>query len=282
MSNRICFISLAVMLVALATSALGQEKESITRQDKKAVPIMAYQSKLAQCRGIAIVSPGAGGSEQGYAYLGEKMSSLGYFAVVVGHQESGRGALRGRLRANGLRGGLEELITDPEAYEARFMDIAAAADWAKSKCKSKESVLIGHSMGAATTMMAAGAGNRLGVQGTNTFSAYIALSPQGEGSIFFKDAWKDIGLPVLTMTGTRDTELGGASWTTRTEPFKNMPAGCKWLGVIEGATHMNFAGIGLSSQNEGVIDDVIEKFLEGVRRSDCKAPKIQGIDLQSK
>ncbi|MCA3237573.1 MAG: alpha/beta hydrolase [Curvibacter sp.] len=270
-----------VLLVAMGASA--QEPVLLLRQDQKIVPLAAYSPKSTGCRGVAIVSPGAGGSEKGYQYLGEAMSSLGYLAIVVGHQESGRSALREHLRGNGLRERLSELMTDPNAYRGRFMDIAAAKEWAASKCNAPESILIGHSMGAATTMMEAGARNKLGLNGTDSFSAYIALSPQGTGSIFPQNAWADIKRPVLSLTGTRDDELGGASWETRTEPYMNMPAGCKWLGVIDGATHMNFAGLGMSGRNEALTTQIIGSFLDGIHRGDCRTPKqSNGIDVQSK
>ncbi len=163
------------------------------------------------------------------------------------------------------------------------MDIAAAKQWAATKCHATESILIGHSMGAATTMMEAGARNSLGMKGTDAFDAYIVLSPQGTGSIFPQNAWTDIKHPVLSLTGTRDDELGGASWETRTEPYMNMPAGCKWLGVIDGATHMNFAGNGMSRRTEALTTQIIGSFLDGVHRGDCKAPRQHhGIDVQSK
>ncbi|NBS96163.1 MAG: alpha/beta hydrolase, partial [Betaproteobacteria bacterium] len=146
-----------------------------------------------------------------------------------------------------------------------------------------KSVLIGHSMGAATAMITAGARNHLGANGTNSFSAYIALSPQGAGLIFPENAWADIKVPMLMLTGTRDTELGGGSWETRTEAFKNMPAGCKWLGVIEGATHMNFAGIGRSRSVEAVTAQTIGAFLDGVHRGDCRLEKpIDGVQIDTK
>lgn len=282
--NRIShFFSVGVIVLLIAMESSAQEVVSLLRQDQKAVQVTAYSPKSAGCRGVAIISPGAGGSEKEYKYLGETMSSLGYLAVVVGHQESGRRALREHLRGSGFRKGLSELITDPNAYRGRFMDIAAAKEWAMSRCIAPESILIGHSMGAATTMMEAGARNKLRLNGTDSFSAYIALSPQGTGSIFPKNAWADIKHPVLSITGTRDNGLGGTSWETRTEPYMNMPAGCKWLGVIDGATHMNFAGYGMSRRTEELTAQVIGSFLDGLHQGDCRAPKqIRGIDIQSK
>ncbi|MEJ6006517.1 alpha/beta hydrolase [Paucibacter sp. AS339] len=283
MSELFFRISLAGLALLMTRAAVAQETISLSRQDQQAVTVTAYSPKLAGCKGIALVSPGAGGSEKGYQYLGEAMAALGYLTLVVGHRESGRDALREHVRGHGLRAGLSELITDPKAYRGRFMDIAASKAWAASRCNAPESILIGHSMGAATTMMEAGARNKLGVKGADGFSAYIALSPQGAGTIFPRNAWSDIKRPVLSITGTRDSELGGASWQTRTEPYQDMPAACKWLAVIEGATHMNFAGHGVSRRTETLSTQVIADFLEGMHRDDCKPTlQSQGLDLQSK
>lgn len=268
---------------AIAGNAFGAEPFALPRQDQKMVPVTAYAPATDSCRGTALISPGAGGSEKHYVYLGEAMSAQGYLAVVIGHQESGLKAVRQRLRGNGVRDALSELITDPQAYEGRFMDIAAVKQWAKARCSGAESILLGHSMGAATVMIEAGAKNRLGVNGSNAFDAYIALSPQGVGSIFPPNAWQGIGKPVLSLTGTRDDELGGASWENRTEPFKDMRAGCKWLGVVDGATHQNFGGRRMSRKTEALTIQTIQAFLQGVRSGDCKAPQpSRGIDVQVK
>lgn len=276
-------IATLLLIVGANTTASAAEEIALRRQDQESVSVKVYAPGAAACRGVAIISPGAGGSEQGYSYLGEALSRLAYLAVVVGHAESGRQALREHVRGSGLREGLATLITEPDAYRGRFMDLAAARQWAQSRCAAGETILIGHSMGAATVMMEAGALNKLGLQGTNSFGAYIALSPQGAGSIFPENAWSDIRRPVLLITGTRDTELGGASWQTRTEPFRSLPAGCKWLGVIEGATHMNFAGNGLSRRVEALTTQTINAFLAALRRGDCQAPSLpQGIELSAR
>jgi predicted dienelactone hydrolase len=283
MSNVPRSIPIGTLLFGAVSLAWAQETLQLQRQDHNFLQATAYAPTAATCRGIAIVSPGAGGSEQGYRYLGETMSSLGYVAVIVGHEESGRRALRQHVRSNGLREGLAELITDPDAYRSRFMDIAAARKWAEGSCKASETLLIGHSMGAATVMMEAGARNKVGAQGADSFSVYIALSPQGAGSIFPENAWSGIRKPVLMLTGTRDSELGGASWETRTQPFRNMPPGCKWLGVIDGASHLNFAGNGLSRKTEALTAQTIGAFLDGVHRNDCSPQaRVAGMDLSTK
>jgi len=277
------FAVLVTLVFGLVETANSQETFRLQRQDQKPVLVMAYSPTLTACRGIGIISPGAGGSEKGYRYLGETISKLGYTTVVVNHQESGRLALREHVGSKGFREGLAELITEPDAYRGRLMDIAAAKRWAKDRCKAEESVLIGHSMGAATAMMEAGAKSKLGIQGTDAFNIYIALSPQGVGLIFPENAWAEIRKPVLLLTGTKDTELGGASWEVRTEPFNNMQPGCKWLGVIEGSSHLNFAGIGLSHKTEALTSLPIANFLNASHSGACGAPaRPQGIEISAK
>ncbi len=277
-----CFTTVAFLLATPGTTA-AQEALSLMRQDQQRVPATAYAPRTPTCQGIAMISPGAGGSEDGYRYLGEVMASLGYLAVVMGHPESGRRALQEHVVRSGIRDGLAALITEQAAYRGRFMDIAASRKWAQSRCDSSESLLVGHSMGAATAMMEAGAHNKLGIRGTNAFSAYIALSPQGAGIIFPDDAWADIRQPVLLLTGTRDDELGGASWQTRTDAFRSMPAGCKWLGVMEGATHMNFAGRGMSRLTETRTAQTIASFLDALHGGGCRLVRpIPGVEIDTK
>ena len=283
MQGMVKFLSGILLVFAYAGEILGQQAFTLQRQDQMMVPVLAYPPQAGSCRGVALVSPGAGGSENGYAYLGAGMSGLGYLTAVMGHQESGKQALRKQILANGLRDGLAELITEPEAYKGRWMDISATRNWAQSQCSGKESILLGHSMGAATVMMEAGAQNNLGLQGGKSFDVYIALSPQGVGAIFPPNAWSTIQRPVLTITGTKDTALGGASWQTRTEPFANMQPGCKWLGVIDNASHMNFAGRGFARKTEMLTVDLIQAFMDGTHHGDCKAPEQKnGLHVQTK
>lgn len=281
--TRIVFCTFIYLILGQVEVANSQEILQLHRHDQTLVHATAYAPSVPSCLGVGIISPGAGGTEKGYRYLGETLSQLGFLALVVGHPESGRRALRAQVRSHGVRDGLAELIIEPDAYQGRFMDIAAAKRWAMDQCQAGVSVLIGHSMGAATVMMEAGASNKLGIQGTDSFSAYIALSPQGSGSIFPENAWSRIQKPVLMFTGTRDTELGGGSWESRIEPFRNMPAGCKWLGIIDGASHFNFAGNGNSRKTEVLVSLTIGNFLNTLF-TNCNppGPARQGMKLMTK
>ncbi|MBF7729723.1 alpha/beta hydrolase family protein [Pseudomonas sp. N040] len=272
---------LLVLLIVLVPNALASDRLNLVRADNQSLAASVYLVDRQRCVGVAVISHGAGGSEAGYAYLAQVLAAQGWLALVPGHPESGREALGQLVRQSGVQKGLAQLIATPAAYQGRFMDIAAVRAWGQSHCDSSRSVLIGHSMGAATAMLEAGAKNHLGLTGNSRFDAYVALSPQGEGSIFPAQAWQEISMPVLMLTGTEDGELGGGSWKTRLQPFGDMPPGCKWLGVIEGASHMNFAGRGMSRRTEALTVQTIVSFLNS--QPACIAPPAQkGLQLQTR
>lgn len=261
--------------------SFAQQAVSTQREDQTVVALSAYGPAGGRCQGIALISPGAGGSEQGYRFIGEALAADGYLAVVMNHPESGREAVQQWQQGRTLRDALAGLLTTPQAYRGRAMDIRAARRWAGQHCQSGEHILLGHSMGAATVMIEAGARNKVQAQGSDAFKAYVALSPQGVGMIFPDDAWSGIRKPVLLITGTRDIELGSGTWQSRTEPFGNLPPGCKWLGIVQDATHMNFAGRGEGSADVTTATvATIRAFLGAVRRGDCAtAVQLPGIDI---
>ncbi len=237
----------------------------------------------SDCSGVAILSPGAGDDRDALAWLGRALSGYGWLAVTMAHKESGHDSLRDRVRSGGLRDGLLVLTTDPEAYVDRLEDTGAALRWARAQCRTGPAVFGGHSMGAAVVMIEAGAKNRLGVASGDRFDGYIAFSPQGSGRIFPAGAWREIRKPVLLVTGTRDEPLDGR-WQARTEPYADMPAGCHWLAVVDGATHFNFAGFGYGHGDiEARVLPVVRRFLDNLRAHRCVAPAPEvGVKFDAK
>lgn len=266
----------------LSTIGWTAEQMVLTREDQRPVTVVKYVPQQ-HCQGVAIISHGAGGSEYGYSYLANFLQQQQWLVLVVDHQESNSEVLKQLLRRQGMIEALSELVTMPSAYTARFMDISIAQTWGKQHCIGDRQLMIGHSMGAATTMLLAGAENNLNVVAPKlSFDAYIALSPQGVGSIFPKDAWRHINKPVLLLTGTKDRELHG-SWQSRQDAFYSLPAGCKWLGVINGANHLNFAGKGASGKTERLVTQTVAEFIEGVKQKQCQPLlKLKGLSLRNK
>ena len=259
------FVAFALASLAASAPARAAESAQATRADGQAVPLQVYQPSDAPCLPLALVSHGAGGSEKGYAYLAEGLQALGWRVVVMGHAESGRQALRVNRRQQGFKAGLASTAQDAQALASRLSDISATLDWAQSRCPAPgqppRRILLGHSMGATTVNLEAGARNQVGAKGQDRFDAYVALSPQGVGSVFAANAWSDIRKPFLQITGTDDKALEGGP-ETREQPYQDMPGGCQWLAVLEGAGHMSFAGRGVgSSRHEQTTLGLIKDFL---------------------
>ncbi len=280
-ARRLIVASLLLVFHALA---LGESVLSVSIPAPNDAQLNAhvYPPSSKTCKGVVVVSHGAGGNERGYSYLGEFFASSSFLTVIPTHRLSDKSALTRLRKDHGLEDGLIQLTTNSKAYKERLVDIGIAKSWAEKKCDSGFSVLLGHSMGAATVMLEAGTKNLMDLSGEDRFDAYIALSPQGEGAIFNAKSWSPIQKPLLSITGTRDDELSGNSWKHRTQPFKNMSAGCKWLAVIDDATHLNFAGLGFSYRTEKYTIEVIDAFLAGINKG-CRAPtslkSLQGLYL---
>lgn len=291
--DRVWRLAILCLVAGLsAVSVAAQRRIDAPRSDGRTTPLLIYQAEGAGsgCAPLAILSHGAGGSENGYRYLAEAMSREGFTTIVMGHRESGLAALRADMMADGIHEGIQALVADANAEEARLLDVGAALKWADAQCRAPFRVLLGHSMGAETTMLEAGARNMIGVveppAGRDRFDAYIALSPEGPAVVFPDHAWSGIHKPMLILTGTRDQSLNGGP-EARLIPWTGLPgtAGrCQWEGVIEGATHMNFAGSGLGHERvEPLITQTIHSFLSGVRAGSCGLPAaVPGIALKSK
>src|ERR1700758_5176977 len=152
---RLALPSLAAILL-MGHFAGAQEAVRAPRADGAMTPMRVYGPSTQRCAPLALISPGAGGSENGYRYLAEGMQAAGWRAIVIGHKESGGAALRADIReARSIKRGLRKLVDDPKAYDQRLMDIGAALKWAGSSCKAPYIALIGHSMGARTAMVEA-------------------------------------------------------------------------------------------------------------------------------
>jgi len=273
------------LILAFAATGWAQEAVKVTRADGAETPLRVYRpaSDISQaCTPLALISPGAGGTENGYSYLAEGLRDHGWLAIVMGHKESGPGKLVGEVTSSGLHSGLVDMVTDSALHRDRAMDLTASLDWAEKQCKRPFTALLGHSMGSDTVMFEAGAGNKLGIRGQDRFNAYVALSPSGPGSIFPEHAWNKIHKPLYVLTGTEDKGLEGP-WQWRASPYDDLPPGCKWLGIIDGATHLNFAGVGFARKTKQLVLDTVNTFLNGVRSGNCSAPPSpDGMQLKSK
>jgi predicted dienelactone hydrolase len=285
---------IAFAILSLATASLvAQQHIVVPREDGQTTPILVYSpaEKPTSCAPLAIISHGAGGGENGLSYLAISMSKLGYTAITMRHQESDLDAVKASIATQGARHpGIRAIVSDPVAERDRLLDVTAALKWADTQCKAPFRVLMGHSMGAETVMLEAGARNMVGISdtiaGRSRFDAYIALSPEGPGVIFPEHAWINIRKPVLVLTGTLDGALNGGAITRQT-PWKELPGlstHCQWLGVIDGATHADMGGNGPGHEHaEPFITSTIASFLKSIHNNACTLPApVEGFTLQAK
>lgn len=291
--SRLLLFAVSVIALGIVPSVCAQKLVNEPRADGRQTPLMVYPAiaSAAGCAPLAVISHGAGGSETGYRYLAEGLAQRGYTAIVMGHRESGLAALRGDVRGRGIKPGLSTLVGDKQAESDRLLDVGAALKWAERQCHAPFRVLLGHSMGSSTVMLEAGARNQIGISsppaGQDRFDAYVALSPEGPGLVFPENAWSGIRKPMLILTGTRDQSLTGPP-ATRQIPWKDLPGnggrGCHALGVIDGATHMNFGGGGFGAERvTPLVLATAESFLKGVREGRCPAPSATaGMTFQQK
>ncbi len=252
----------AILFAALPGAAQAETAGTYLRAD--GARIEARVLEAPGCAPVAIVSHGFGGNSKGNPQLAEALNRAGYRVIVPSHAESGPKALVGTLGSGRPRERILDLAANPALLGAREADVTAILAAETKRCAVPFKVLAGHSMGARTALLEAGATNRNGTKGADRFDAYIALSPAGENSMLFpKGAMAGIRKPVLMITGTRDDGEGGG-YENRLSTFEGLPPGRKRLAVITDATHSDLGG----RRNPAVgrlIGEMTAEFLAMVR-----------------
>jgi len=217
------------------------------------IPIKVYYPEhLSSSVPLIIFSPGYGGNREGYGYLGRGWATAGYIVIVPTHAGSDSTA----LRKNALRG-VDDASQAFENQTLRTSDIHFLISSIKEiehqipaikgKIDRKRIGMSGHSMGGGTALLIAGATAALPGTQPRAFRddhvrAAVAMSPPGPGRAAFVDhSWDQIGIPIMTMSGTRDRGVGGEPPEWRTQPYKHMPPGDKYQVTVNGANHLAFA-----------------------------------------
>lgn len=236
-------VALVAALTCLAQAALAvEEAETLTlARNDGAVTRVRVTGPATQCPPTAIFSHGLGGGIGGNSVLLSGLAERGWRVIAIEHVESGPAALAGLKQAAVPGEYFRARAGDPHRHAARFADLDAAFHEATKACRPPQLLLIGHSMGATTAMLEAGAKARFGRMGYDRFDAYVALSPRGAGMLFPTDAWVDVNKPMLMVTGPKDASVEG-DWTTRLSAFEGLPSGRKRLAIVPDADHMDMGG----------------------------------------
>jgi predicted dienelactone hydrolase len=223
---------------------------------------------------LIVFSHGAGGSKEAMEPLTDLWVSRGYVVIQPTHGDTFGELTQEARRQFGQDGQLPSEVT--RHWRTRPLDVSAILDnLDQLENEADVSGLIdrdkiahgGHSFGAHTAMLLGGTefvmgSRRLGFR-DERISCSLLISPQGEnGRSLRAESWSNHEIPTMSISGTEDYGVSrDEDPTDRQDPFKNMPAGDKYLVWIDGAEH-NFGGItgvqwrGAGADNEKHVDIV--------------------------
>jgi predicted dienelactone hydrolase len=217
-----------------------------------------YPARISGPLPVIVFSHGLGGSRLGYEFLGKAWSERGYVVVLPSHRENvPPGVVEQEQHTIADLRAMKEAINDPVNWPVRPLDIRRTVD-ALASLPSHVRALTGmldltcigvggHSYGAYTALLCAGARVRMEENRWRTFPeerarAFLALSPPGNGSRGLSaESWSGIRAPLLTMTGTNDLGVLGEPATWREDAYKSLAGPDAGLVVLDGADHFSFS-----------------------------------------
>lgn len=245
-------------LPAALQQIAGQNYDWQDTARDRAVPVRLYMPDVVATGGKAVplivFSHGLGGSRNGYQYLGRFWASQGYASLHVQHIGSDNTLWRGNPLSLTMR--LSNAAQDDEAM-ARAKDVSfaltelLAMPSMAGRLDANRIVAAGHSYGANTTMLVAGAlvpgkgenGQTLNMRDPRIKAAIIMSAPPFYGFINPGAILGNIAMPTLHITATGDDILVpgyGSGFEDRVNVFNAMGDARKTLVVFTGGSHSIF------------------------------------------
>lgn len=237
---------------------------------------------------LVVFSHGLGGSREGYSYLGSNWAARGYASLHVQHAGSD----------NRLWGGspfeivsrLQSAATEAEALDRvrdlRFaLDRVLATPELAGALDPSRIVAAGHSYGANTVLLAAGAvfqrpNGRMSYAEPRLAGAIVISAPPFHGEADAEAIVRPIGIPTLHITATGDEiRLPGyqSGYEDRVRVFAATGSPRKALVVFRDGSHSMFTdrlspgGRELNVQVKGATLDLTLAFLDEVVRGSAGA-----------
>jgi predicted dienelactone hydrolase len=230
---------------------------------------------------LVVFSHGLGGSRRGYSHLGRHWAAHGCASLHLQHVGSDR-----RLWGGGnpleLLTRLREAASEAEAI-ARVQDLAFALDQVlggefAARIDPGRIVAAGHSYGANTALLAAGArlergGREVAFRDERVRAAMLLSAPPFPGEREPARVAATVRLPTLHVTATGDTvRLPGyySGAEDRIALFEAMGSPLKALAVFQGGTHSIFTdragtgGFDLNARVKAATQELTLAFLRGV------------------
>ena len=251
---------------------------------QREVPVRLYlpQASTAQTRlPLVVFSHGIGGSRRGYRYLGEHFAGHGVASLHLQHVGSDRQVWTGGSVFN-MISRLQDAATDREAI-ARVQDLRFALDTLLAsdiapRLDATRIVAAGHSYGANTALLAAGArveraGRVVELRDPRVVAAIVISAPPFYGNDDPRRILAGVQLPSLHITATDDViripgYYSGAD--DRVAIFDAMGSTAKWLAVFDGGSHSMFTdragtgGVALNQQVKAATKELSLAFVKKV------------------
>jgi len=245
------------------------------------VPVRLYWPAGAKPVGLVVVSHGIGGSRRGYSYLGEHFASHGVASLHLQHVGSDRSLWAGSVFT--LVGRLQDAAQEQEALD-RVRDLSFALDELLerhpfgARVDRARIAAAGHSYGANTVMLAAGArierdGKPLALRDPRIRAAVLMSAPPFYGEDDPRRILGSLTLPALHVTATGDEIRIPGYWSPpsdRIEVFEATGSPVKALAVFEGGSHSVFTnrrgtgGAALNPQVKAATKELALAFLQRV------------------
>lgn len=222
----------------------------------RAVPVRLYWPAAAGSapRPLVVFSHGIGGSRLGYSYLGRHFAGQGIASLHLQHVGSDRSLWTGGGWS--LLGRLRDAAQEGEAI-ARVEDLRFALDQLLAgelgaRIDANRIVAAGHSYGANTTLLAAGArvqrdGRWLDLRDARIQAAILISAPPFYGEDDVRSILAGVTVPSLHITTTDDViripgYYSGAA--DRVALFDATGSARKLLAVFDGGSHSVFTDRG--------------------------------------
>jgi dienelactone hydrolase len=225
----------------------GQHK---VREIEFAIPAERWQKEMAVRvyfpeRGgpwpLIVFCAGSGGGNDTFAETSISLASHGYVVLHTSYP------FESRRDAKGNEGLTTQRVADISLALDSLEKMAALKPELKGKIDATRIGAMGHSSGAYITQLIGGAtvvfnGKEASFRDPRV-KAIIQYSGQGSNQQgLTKDSWKNLTIPMLTFTGTKDRGATGGGPEWKKEPFDLSPAGNKFHVCYEGGHHGSFSG----------------------------------------
>ena len=251
------------------------------------VPVRLYLPAGERPVPLVVFSHGIGGSRFGYSYLGRHWAANGWASLHLQHVGSDRDLWFGSVF--GLVERLRDAATDAEAvdraHDLRFALDRVLAGPLGERLDATRVVAAGHSYGANTTLLAAGArvvrgGRQVVLRDERVRAAIVLSAPPFYGERSFEPILGGVDVPSLHVTATADDIRIPGFWSgvdDRVAVFDAIGGRPKALAVFQGGSHSIFTdragtgGVALNAQVKAATRELTLAFLQRVFGADDAA-----------